>query len=164
MIMKDAILRIKQGLAVAILLIFGTSLSGQNSDQARTFIGRSHVAIMKVEKEMYRAGDNANAAELKKALKYQMIAINLYKQNKLKEAVAYSFKSRSICMEVCNKMGIAEGSHYNLNDEEKTFCNPAPNADLTIQSGLLSKEQTKEIDEVDVLDVQKFHKLELSIQ
>lgn len=162
--MNNPILGLKQGWIVAILLTLGMTMNAQTSDQSRLFIGRSHVAIMKVEKEMYKANDNTNAADLKKAVKYQMIAVNLYKQNKLSEAVANSYKSRAICIELCNKMSISEGQFYNLNDDEQTFCTPASYSNLTLHPGKLTASQNKEVDELNVLDFQKFHQLELSVK
>jgi hypothetical protein len=117
---------------------------------------------MKVEKEMYIKNDSSNADEIKKSIGYQMMAINLFKQNKFKESVIFSFKSRSICISLCDKMNISEGKYYALDENEKLFFNSSSSA--AEPKNLLTKSQTDEINRINVMDPYKFQQLELSIK
>jgi hypothetical protein len=157
-------LNLKQITVLSFFLLTGMKLNAQTSEQSRMFFNRTHVAIAKVEKEMYRANDATYGAELKKAVKYQVIALNLWKQNNFKDAVGYSHKARAQCIELCTKMNISEGSYYALNDEEKTYCKPADYASLALKPDLLDPAQTKQIDEVNILDPAKFREIDLNIK
>ncbi len=146
------------------LILIGINVNSQNLEQTRWFTNRTHVALAKVEKEMYKAGDGANGAELKKAIKLQVIALNLSKQNNFKDAVGYSFKARALCIELCTKMNISEGAFYALNDDEKVYCNPANYNNLSLNQALLNNAQIKQIDDLDILDITKFHQIDLNIK
>ena len=110
---------------------------------------------------MYYTGQNNFDADVKKAIKYQMIAVKLFKENNFKDAVAYSYKSRVQSMEICSKMNIAEGSTYELNAEEKTFCDPSMYTSMNFNIGLLSSDDSQKVETLDMLNPQKFHELEL---
>ncbi len=161
--MKSYFLNFKQTFILCLLLA-GSSLSAQTAWESRMFFNRTHVAISKVEKEMYYAKDAGNSAEIKKAIKYQVIALNLFKQNNFKDAVGYSYKARALCIELCTKMGISEGSFYALNDEEKAYCKPDDYTQLAFKPSLLTPAQTKQIDELDILNPAKFFEIDLYIK
>jgi len=139
----------------------GSVLLSQTREQSRVFVSRTHIAIAKIEKEMYYTGQNNFDADVKKAIKYQMIAVKLFKENNFKDAVAYSYKSRVQSMEICSKMNIAEGSTYELNAEEKTFCDPSKYTSMNFNIGLLSSDDSQKVETLDMLNPQKFHELEL---
>jgi hypothetical protein len=162
--MKHYFRDLKQTLIIFLSVLFFTSINSQNSEQARFFINRSHIAVAKVQKEMYKSGKKEYDAEIKKAIKYQVIAIQLHKENKFKEAVGYSFKSRSQCMELCNKMGISEGAFYALNDDEKVYCNPNDFTGMNVNPALLNASESQKIEDLDILNVQKFREINLNIK
>lgn len=162
--MKHYILNLKQLLILPALLVIGLNLSAQTSWESRMFFNRTQVAINKVEKEMYKANDRTNEAEIKKAMKFQVIALNLWKQDKFKDAVGYSYKARTQCIELCTKMNISEGAFYALNDEEKAYCKPADYTNLNMKSNLLEPAQIKQIDELNILDPAKFFEIDLYIK
>jgi hypothetical protein len=144
-----------------ILSILLMKVRAQNYEQARYFINRSHVSIMKVEKEMYIKNDTSNTGEIKKSVGYQMMAINLFNQSKFKESVIYSFKSRSICTSLCDKMNISEGKYYGPDEYEKSFFNSSDSMKL---NNLLTPSQIDEINKINVMDPYKFQQLGLSIK
>jgi hypothetical protein len=152
-------MNIKLAIIFFILLI---KVSAQNYEQARSFINRSHISIMKVEKEMYIKNDSSNADEIKKSVGYQMMAINLFKQNKFKESVIYSFKSRSVCISLCDKMNISEGKYYVPDEYEKSFFNSSSSGKELNNS--LTQSQIDEINRLNVMDPYKFQRLELNIK
>jgi hypothetical protein len=158
--MTKNLLNLKNILVIALLLS-GSAFFAQNKDQGRFFINRTHVGIAKIEKEMYYGNNNTYEADLKKAIKYQLIAVKYLKDNDYANAVAYSFKSRAIVVDICTKMNIAEGQAYNLNDDEKAYCDPSKYTNLKFKADMLSAEQTKTVDELNLLDPAKFHELEL---
>lgn len=162
--MKYNILSFRQVLMLSLLLLAGFNLRAQSSWEARMFFNRTHVAINKVEKEMHFANDRTYEAELKKAMKYQVIALNLWHENKFKDAVGYSYKARTQCIELCTKMSISEGAFYALNDEEKTYCKPADYTNLNMKPALLQPAQIKKIDELNILDPAKFFEIDLYIK
>jgi len=162
--MKNSILNLKQVLILSLFLVIGLNVSAQTSWESRMFFNRTHVAISKVEKEMHKANDPTYTAEIKKAIKYQVIALNLWHQNKFKDAVGYSYKARAQCIELCTKMSISEGAFYALNDEEKVYCKPADYSSLNMNPGLLQPAQTKQIDDLDILDHAKFFEIDLYIK
>lgn len=151
----------KNVLTIALLLA-GSVFFAQNQEQSRMFTNRTHVALAKVEKEMYFSNNNTYAADLKKAIKYQMIAINFFKSNDFVNAVAYSYKSRVQCMEICTNMSIAEGQTYALTNEEKVYCDPNKYVNVKMKTDILSADDTKKVDELNLLDPAKFHELKLS--
>lgn len=160
--MKSTALNIKKTILAIFLFFSAGAVFSQSAIQAHDFINRSHVSVAKVEKEMFKANDNTNGPELKNAIKYQLIAVKLYQEKNYKDAVGYSYKARTICMELCTKMNISEGAWYALNDSEKVYCKPELYTNLH-NVNLLSPEETNKVDNLDVLDVQKFHAFELGI-
>ena len=143
---------------VILLLIVGTNLISQTSDQSRSFINRTHIAIAKVQKEIYRSGKYDFSEDIKKVIKYQVIAIKLFKENKFKEAIAYSYKSRIQSIELCNKLSIVD--NYNLTDDEKIYCF---NGSFVTNLSMLSTDENRKIEELNILDVAKFLEIELNI-
>ncbi|MBK9284880.1 MAG: hypothetical protein IPM51_11275 [Sphingobacteriaceae bacterium] len=158
--MKSSIIPSKKALIIAFLFCGFIALS-QTREQARTFVSRSHIALAKIEKEMYYSKNTQFESQLKKAIKYQLTAVKLYKENKYSDAVGYSYKSRSLSMEICKDMNISEGTWYNLNDEEKVYCDPAKYVSGDFNFNILNADQIKLIDELDLLNPQKFHEIEL---
>ena len=149
---------------LSLLLLGSFGFNAQNAEQSRMFFNRTHVAIAKVEKEMYKAGNATYNIEIKKAIKYQVMALNLYKQNNFKDADGYSYKARTQCIELCTNMNISEGAFYALNDDEKVYCKPATYTNLSFNQALLNNNQTKQIDDLDILDIVKFHEIDLNIK
>jgi len=154
----------KKFLTIILSLIIFTNLSSQNSEQTRSFVNRTHMAIAKVQKEMLRSGKNNFDAELKKAMKYQVIALRLYKENKLKDAVGYSYKARSQSLELLNTLSKPAVERFDLNEDEKTFCKASDFTSLALKPGLIDAAETKKIEELDVMNIQKFLEIELNIK
>jgi hypothetical protein len=152
---------IRQALVV-LLLVICNSLTSQTSDQARSFINRSHIAIAKSQKEIYRSGKTVFDNDFKKSIKYQTIALKLFKENKLSEAVVYSYKARNQSMNICAKLG-TDISEFNLNNDEMLYFNGG-DGKSTLDSNILSSDELKKIQNLDILDVAKFLEIELSIK
>lgn len=148
--------------AIALFLLIGLNLKSQTSLESRMFFNRTHVAIAKVEKEIYNSKDSSYTNDIKKAIKYQVIALNLFGQNNFRDAVGYSYKARVQCIEICNKMNISEGAFYALNSDETNYCKPSDYINLT--SGKLTPKQAKQIDELDIFNLTKFFEIDLSIK
>jgi hypothetical protein len=142
----------------ALLLLITTNLSSQTTEQTKSFINRTHIAIAKVQKEIYRSGKYDFSEDAKKVIKYQVIAIKLFKENKFKEAIAYSYKSRIQCIELCNKLPVVD--NYNLTDDEKTYCF---NGSFVTNLSMLSSDEARKIEDLNILDVAKFLEIELNI-
>jgi hypothetical protein len=158
--MTKNILNLKNILLIALLLS-GLTFFAQNKEQGRLFINRTHVGLAKIEKEMYYGNNNTYEADVKKAIKYQLIAVNFFKDNDYANAVAYSYKSRAIVIDICSKMSIAEGNSYNLNTDEKVFCDPSKYTLVKMKTDILSVDLSQKVDELNLLDPAKFHELEL---
>lgn len=152
-----------QKLALSALLLAAFNFNAQTREQARVFVSKTHVAIAKIEKEMHFSNTNNYDADIKKAIKYQLTAVKLFKENDFFNAVAYSYKSREICIEICSesKMNISERSYYALSDEDKTFCDPSKYSAMKFKTSLISAEANQKVDQLDMLNLQKFHELEL---
>jgi hypothetical protein len=142
------------------LLWFG--VKSQTLEQARSFVNRTHIAIAKVEKEMFKSAKNDFALELKKAMKYQTIAIKMHKDGNASKAVGYSYKARVISLELLNTLSKQSVEALDLNDDEKLFCKPSEYSNLN--NDLIDKTTQKKIEDLDVLDVLKFREIELSIK
>ncbi len=143
-----------------LILCISINLNSQTYEQARSFINKTHIAIAKVQKEMYYSNNIEYNIEIKKAIKLQMISLKLFKESNFKEATNYSFWSRSQCIEICSKMNISEGTWYVLNEEEKQYCN-TNNIKVTIK---LNDFENKKINELNILDVSKFREIDLNIK
>ena len=65
-------------------------------------------------------------------------------------------------IELCTKMNISEGTWYQLNEDEKVYCKPGQYTDID-NTSLLSAEEIKKVDDLNILDVPKFLEFELSI-
>ena len=161
--MKHLILNLKPALTLILLILLGYNIKAQNSEQTKMFFNRNQVALMKVEKEMYYANNTTYSAELKKAMKYQAIALNLHNQGNFKDAVGYAYKSRNLCIEICTQMNIAERTFYALNDDEKIYCHPASYNNLVINMGLLQPAQITEIDNLNLMDPANFYNVIMNI-
>lgn len=150
----------KYYLWILALIILSSNLSSQTSDQTRSFVNRSHIAIAKVQKEIYRSGKADYSSEIKKSMKYQTIAIKLFKENRLQDAIAYSYKARLQCIDICGKMSITE--NFNIDDDEISYFFSVKN--FVTDSNLLDIDENKKIEELDILDVSKFFEIELNIK
>ena len=150
-------------LIILSVLFAGLGLHSQNREQCRVFVSKTHVALAKIEKEMYYSNTNNYDADIKKAIKYQLTAVKLFKENDFFNAVAYSYMSREICMDICSesKMNISERSYYQLTEEDKAFCVPSKYAGINFKTSLISAEDNQKVDQLDMLNPQKFHELEL---
>lgn len=161
--MKQSILNLKATLTLVVLVLLGYNVKAQTSEQTHMFFNRNQVVLMKVEKEMYYANNTNYSAELKKAMKYQAIALNLHNQGNFKDAVGYAYKSRNLCIEVCNLMNIDERIHYGLNDAEKIYCIPASYNNLVVNMGLIKPAQITEIDNLDLMQPTDFYNVTMNI-
>ena len=64
-------------------LVFAVSfVIAQTGDQAKAFINKSHIAIYKVQKEILSHSSQGLDVSFKKAIRFQAIAVKLYKNNK----------------------------------------------------------------------------------
>ena len=159
-IMKSNLSNMRHALMLFFLLC-GFVLFSQTREQSRVFVSKTHIALAKIEKEMYYSKSTTFESELKKAIKFQLMAVKLYKEAKYFEAVGYSLKSRSLSIEICKQMNISEGNWYNLNDEEKAYCDPSKYTNMNYTTDQLSPELSKTVEDLDLLNPQKFHELEL---
>ncbi|MGZ3929919.1 MAG: hypothetical protein ACXVP0_00750 [Bacteroidia bacterium] len=147
-----------------ILLAFaGAGLANaQNPDQARQFINKGQQAILKAQKEMLRLSDKSEETSLKKAIRYQAVAVQLYKKNKLKEAMDFEFKSRTQSIGLLEKLNKPASTYFLPSDEEKTFVS-SDYSSLASDESSLSDDASDKIDQLNVLDQQKVLELELTV-
>jgi hypothetical protein len=90
----------------AVSFMAFTSLWSQTQEQVKNFINKSPIAITKVQKELYYKKNASYNADLKLIFKNQLKAIELYKQNNLKEALNYSYEAREVSMNLLSKIGV----------------------------------------------------------
>ncbi len=83
-----------------------TSVWSQTQEQVKNFVNKSPIAITKVQKELYVRNNATYNTELKAIFNNQLKAIELYKQNNLKEALNYSYQAREASMNLLSKIGV----------------------------------------------------------
>lgn len=134
----------------------------QTNEQANGFLNKSQVAIYKTQKEMIRQAEQSQAADFKKAIQFQAIAVAYFKSGNFKEAVEYSYHSRIQSVSLLENLSKPTAKYFELSEEEKTFCKP--NDKITIEAGQkkLSDSEKNKIAELDVTDTQKLREIELS--
>jgi hypothetical protein len=145
-----------------LFCFFVAGLSSQTSEQARYFVNRTHIALAKVQKEMYRSGKNDQGTELKEGLKFQTIALKMYKEGNFEKAVGYSYRSREISLTLLNTLSKQSVEALSPDNDEKTFCKPDSYKNLDTKS--IGKSKSEQIDELNVLDPLKFRDIELNIK
>jgi hypothetical protein len=152
----------KKTVLIALIIFAICELRSQTSEQAKAFINKTNIAINKVQKEIL--GHNAQGLDVtfKKAIRNQAIAIKLYKENKLKEAAEYSYRSRIQSVELLEGLNKASINFFALTDEDKTFIQTDPGKFSSKSEGISESEGYK-IDHLDVFNIQKLHEIELSI-
>lgn len=153
---------IKNSLIITLLCLLSFSSKSQTIEQAKDFGNRTHIALAKVQKEMYRTGKSDFTADLKKALKYQTIAVKMYSSSDAKNTVAYSYKARAIALELLQTLSPRSVEALTFNEEEKGYCKPADYSNLKLD--LIDDTNLKKIENLNVLDVTKFRELELSLK
>jgi hypothetical protein len=145
-----------------LICMLGLSISAQTSEQARYFVNRTHIALAKVQKEMYRSGKDDQGSDLKEGLKYQTLALKMYKDGNFEKAVGYSFKAREISLKLLNTLSKQSLEALSPDSDEKTFCKPDTYKDLNTNG--IDKTKAEEIDKLNVLDPMKFREIELNIK
>ncbi|MGZ4036339.1 MAG: hypothetical protein ACXVPQ_00835 [Bacteroidia bacterium] len=139
-------------------------LSSQTADQAKAFITRSQMALFKSQKELLKQSNRNYDAALKKSIKFQLMAVKLFKQNNFKDAVGFSFKSRSQSLEILNNVCKEAVANLGLNSDEKGYCNVSEYNKLEAKSGLLTPAETEKVESMDVTRIQQLNELELGIK
>ncbi len=152
----------KKNLLLAIVLFTISLAKAQTADQAKAFINKSHIAIFKIQKEIISHSSSGLDGSFKKAIRFQAIAVKLYKNNNFKEAAEYSYKSRIQSIELLENLNKSAVTFFSINDEEKTFL-PSDYTKLSNASGILSDNEDYKIDQLDILNNQKLYELELNI-
>jgi hypothetical protein len=137
-------------------------LSSQTSEQARYFVNRTHIALAKVQKEMYRSGKNDQGNELKDGLKFQTVALKMYKDRNFEKAVGYSYKAREVSLTLLNTLSKHSVEALSPDNDEKTFCKPGEYKNLDTKN--IDKSKAAQIDQLNVLDPLKFRDIELNIK
>jgi hypothetical protein len=137
-------------------------LNAQTSEQAKYFVNRTHIALAKVQKEMYRSGKNDQDSELKDGLKFQTLALKMYKDGNFEKAVGYSYKAREISLTLLNTFSKQSVEALNPDNNEQTFCKPETYKNLETKN--LDKSKSEQIDQLNVLDPLKFRDIELNIK
>jgi hypothetical protein len=138
------------------------SVGAQTSEQARYFVNRTHIALAKVEKVMYKSGNSTPSAELKQGLKFQTIALKMHKDGNFEKAVAYSYKAREISLDLLKTLSPNSVEGLSPDANEKAICKPDSYKDLNTMD--IDKEKNSEIDNLNVMDPAKFLQLELNIK
>ncbi len=137
-------------------------LSAQTSEQARYFVNRTHIALAKVEKVMYKTNNATPSAELKQGLKFQTIALKMYQEGNFEKAVGYSYKAREISLELLKTLSPASVDGLSADDNEKTIVKPDTYKDLNVNS--IDKIKAEQIDNLNVMDPLKFREVELNVK
>jgi hypothetical protein len=141
---------------------FVLSLGAQTSEQARYFVNRTHIALAKVEKEMYRSNNSVPTADLKQGLKFQTIAIKMHKDGNFEKAVAYSYKAREISLDLLKTLSPNSIEGLSPDTNEKTICKPESYKELDTSN--IDPTKNSEIDNLNVMDPASFHKVELNVK
>ncbi len=150
-------------LILILFPLFVVSLAqSQTADQTKTFINKSHGAIYKVQKEILSHSSTGLDLNFKKAIRFQAIAVQLYKSNNFKEAAEYSYRSRIQTIELLENLNKASVNYFLVNDEEKTFL-PSDYSKLSPNSAVLKEAEEYKIDQLDILNTQKLRDIELNI-
>lgn len=151
-------------LILSFLFLAFTALRSQTAEQARSFITRSQMAISKAQKELLKQSDHNHDADLRKAAKLQVIAVKLYKQNNFKDAVGFSFRSRSQSLGILNDICKEAVSGLSLNADEKSFCDAASYNNLEPKKGQLTQAESDKIDNMNTFDPRQLMELEIGIK
>lgn len=147
---------------IFLFCFFGLSVHAQTSEQARYFVNRTHIALAKVEKEMYKSGNSTPTAELKQGLKFQTIALKMHKEGNFEKAVAYSYKAREISLDLLKTLSPNSVAGLSPDNDEKTICKPDTYKDLNTNG--IDKTKNSEIDNLNVMDPMKFREVELNVK
>lgn len=139
-----------------------TIASAQTNDQAKQFINKGQQAILKAQKEMIRTSDNAEETSLRKAVRYQAVAVKLFNSNKTKEALDFAFKARTQAIGLLEKLNKAAVNYFLPSDEEKGYIS-TDYSRLSSDESILTDAESDKIDHVNIMDPGKVMELELTV-
>jgi hypothetical protein len=147
--------------SLLIILTFFTcgAFISQTAEQSRAFINKSQIAVFKVQKEMISQSLKINEADFRNAIRDQAIAVKFHKAGKFAESIAFSYKARMKSIELLEGPNKSASGFFNPTQEEKNLV-----ADTSLSAnGQLTKEESKKIEELNILDTQKLREIELNI-
>lgn len=144
-----------------IVLAATNSLVSQTQEQVKIFVNRSMMAVYQVEKEVLKQSLTNIDADLKKAVKYQAIAVKLYKQNKFEDAVGYAYKARVQANALLQSVNQKAVDYFDFNQEEKSYTDATKYINLSTNN-LLSASENKQIDDLNTSKFEEFRAIDLS--
>jgi hypothetical protein len=149
---------------LTIFLLLTGSFFGQTQQQAKNFINISMKGVYKTQKDLMTGKVAASVdPDLRKAMKYQFIAVKLYNQNNFKEAVVYAYKTRVIIVEVLTTTDAVVKDKMKVSDEERTYFDPEKVGELKLSPKILNAADSKMIDDTNINDYEAFRKIPLGI-
>ena len=149
--------------ALLVLMFVSTFIVSQTAQQAKVFVNRSMMAVYKVQKEILKQNVITIDPAFKKSVKYQAVAVKLYKQNKLSDAIGYAYKARVQALELLKTLDPNSITNLDFNDDEKSISDASKYVNFNITQSLLTADESKKIDDLVSSDHKEFRKLELSI-
>lgn len=90
-------------------------------DIARNMINKTELTIQKSQKEMIAGNTTQAEADLSMAVKYQVKAIEAYKNNDPAKAICYTTKAREHALTILLPLKIPGISSYRLSEDERNL-------------------------------------------
>lgn len=141
-------------------VMLGGIMFSQNQEQSKNFINKSIHSIYKIQKELSYRQNKMYNQDLKSILANQLMAIELYKKNDLKQALNYSYAAREKSMELLAKIGVTIPKETLMEPFEAEFFKkqtafvPKPVLNTTVQ---------EQLNKCDVLDFKQTSQFSLFI-
>jgi hypothetical protein len=108
---------------MVIAVFFMQSALGQDSLLMRKVITRTEISIRQAQKEMIAGHSACKPSEFSKAVRYQMKAVDEFKNGNTLFAACYSLKGRQYSNKILMEMGLKGIENYLPNEEELTIQN-----------------------------------------
>lgn len=141
------------------ILFFCAIVKAQNNTELKDFITKNNVAIRTCQKNMIREANNAYVNTFKTILKNQEAAVKLYNTDK-KASCYFAFLARVESLDFLKKHTQGSTEYFEITDLENKFEKPS-SLDF---SKVLSTDEIKTIDSLDVMNTQSLNTITLTIQ
>lgn len=108
---------------ITTLFIAMATIIPAQEDVVRSMINRTEISILKSQKEILGGNVQQKPQELSLAVKYQVLAVEAFKNNKSSAAVCYSYQAREHALGILKEAKISGLDFYMLNSDEQALIN-----------------------------------------
>jgi hypothetical protein len=138
------------------------SVNAQNAEEVKSFINRTHAGIQKSQKEIMNKSQRNLEKDLISVVYEQAIAVKLFNAKNYKDALVYSYKSRTGTLTILETISPSSADYFKPNEEERKMLSDEL-LNSPVANDPLTKEEAAKITSLDIKNPQQLRTIALSV-